>query len=164
MNKQRRTLLPTPGNWNALVPIKREGDSVVKLTNEDGSPGTTIAVLSGEIKQSKANAYLMAAATDLLEALEASIPYVNNFGLESVKKKAENAINKAKGKFLGIEWKDLENIEIDGVDPKDYPDFCDAFLSYAEHNGRPLTEEELILIEEENPSEFFDAVYQTLID
>ena len=36
------------------------------------------------------------------------------------------------------------NAEIDGVDTRDAPDFCDAFVSYAEHeDGTPLTQKEL---------------------
>jgi len=36
------------------------------------------------------------------------------------------------------------NPEVDGVDIKDYPDFCDAYFSYAEFaNGVKLTDEEL---------------------
>ena len=36
------------------------------------------------------------------------------------------------------------NVELDGIDTSDYPDFTDAFISYAEHDcGRPYTEQEL---------------------
>lgn len=38
----------------------------------------------------------------------------------------------------------LKNVEFDGIDRSDYPDFCDAFITYAEHaDGTPLTEQEL---------------------
>ncbi|HLD91160.1 MAG TPA: hypothetical protein VI911_09125 [Patescibacteria group bacterium] len=38
----------------------------------------------------------------------------------------------------------IYNYEISGIDTKDYPDFCDAYVSYAEHeDGTPLTDEEL---------------------
>jgi len=38
----------------------------------------------------------------------------------------------------------FNSIEIDGIDMSDYPDFCDAFVCYAEwENGQPLTEQEL---------------------
>lgn len=38
----------------------------------------------------------------------------------------------------------FKNIEIEGIDTRDYPDFVDAFITYAEHdNGTPLTEVEL---------------------
>ena len=36
------------------------------------------------------------------------------------------------------------NIELEGIDGGDYPDFCDAFIAYAEHeDGTPFTEAEL---------------------
>ena len=37
----------------------------------------------------------------------------------------------------------IDSIQIEGVDPSDYPDFCDAYISYAEIDGRPATDEEL---------------------
>ena len=39
----------------------------------------------------------------------------------------------------------VTDIEIDGIDTRDYPDFCDAFISAAVWNdtGEPLTDEEL---------------------
>ncbi len=42
------------------------------------------------------------------------------------------------------------NIEFDGIDHSDYPDFCDAFICYAEHeDGEPLTDAELDLLNED---------------
>ena len=52
----------------------------------------------------------------------------------------------------------IKNIEFDGVDTGDYPDFCDAYIVYAEHeDGTPLTEEELEAI----PS---DVIHDKLMD
>ena len=46
----------------------------------------------------------------------------------------------------------VKNIEIDGVDSDDYPDFCDAFFSYAEYeDGTPLSDDELETLGDENP-------------
>jgi hypothetical protein len=43
-----------------------------------------------------------------------------------------------------------QNIEFDGVDNSDYPDFCDAFICYAEdEEGEPLTEDELDLLNDD---------------
>lgn len=43
--------------------------------------------------------------------------------------------------------------EVDGVDPGDYPDFCDAYISdaYWEDTGLPLTSEELDLMNDMFP-------------
>ena len=44
----------------------------------------------------------------------------------------------------GIMSEKLMNIELSGVDTKDYPDFSDAYIAYAEYaNGTPLTDNEL---------------------
>ena len=37
----------------------------------------------------------------------------------------------------------ITNIEFDGIDTKDYPDFCDAYISSADKDGKPITNEEL---------------------
>lgn len=37
----------------------------------------------------------------------------------------------------------LDDIELDGVDMKDYPDFCDAYVESASFKGVELTDEEL---------------------
>ena len=37
----------------------------------------------------------------------------------------------------------IQTVQIEGVDTNDYPDFCDAFIAYAEWNdGTILTEDE----------------------
>jgi hypothetical protein len=52
----------------------------------------------------------------------------------------------------------LQNVSFDGVDTRDYPDFCDAFIDYAEYeDGTPLTEDELDAI----PSDVF---YEKLME
>lgn len=43
------------------------------------------------------------------------------------------------------------SIEIDGIDTEDYPDFVDAYITYAEYeDGTPLSDEELMSLEDEN--------------
>lgn len=38
----------------------------------------------------------------------------------------------------------MNNVQIEGIDYSDSPDFCDAFIAYAEHaDGTPFTEAEL---------------------
>ena len=47
---------------------------------------------------------------------------------------------------------DLKSINIEGVDPTDYPDFCDAFIGEAQwmNDGTALNDEELDQLTEEN--------------
>lgn len=45
---------------------------------------------------------------------------------------------------------DYSTIEIEGIEMFDYPDFCDAYIAYAEYtDGTPLTDEELEKLTEE---------------
>ena len=61
-----------------------------------------------------------------------------------------------KGKF--VNWCSLE---VEGVDTRDYPDFCDCWISYGEWaDGTPLTESEL----EDIPEEYSDLAYEVAID
>jgi hypothetical protein len=40
--------------------------------------------------------------------------------------------------------KKVVDLQVDGADSKDYPDFCDAYFSYACYeDGTPLTDDEL---------------------
>lgn len=41
--------------------------------------------------------------------------------------------------------RDIVDIEIDGIDSRDYPDFCDAYFSHANYADtlEPLTDDEL---------------------
>jgi len=38
----------------------------------------------------------------------------------------------------------IENIDFDGIDHKDYPDYCDANIVSADYYGEPLTEEQIM--------------------
>tara|TARA_B110000967_G_scaffold1009_1_gene1053 strand:+ start:178 stop:363 length:186 start_codon:yes stop_codon:yes gene_type:complete len=42
-----------------------------------------------------------------------------------------------------MDYKKIYNIEIDGIDTKDYPDFCDAYISSADYDGVPMNDEQL---------------------
>ena len=55
--------------------------------------------------------------------------------------------------------KKITNIQFDDIDWNDYPDFCDAYISAAEIDGIPATEEEL---NELNEDGYFK--HQALID
>lgn len=37
----------------------------------------------------------------------------------------------------------IDNIEFEGIDYKDAPDFCDAFIASADYNGKEMTDEQL---------------------
>lgn len=71
----------------------------------------------------------------------------------------------------GINWEIVldgrqvnnDSIQIDGVDMDDYPDFSDAYIAYAEfEDGTPLSEDELMRLEEENYGIVYDLVHDSL--
>lgn len=61
---------------------------------------------------------------------------------------------------------EVTDVEIDGVDMKDYPDFCDAYIESAKFvsSGKELNDDELIKLQEDNPELFFEDVMETVYD
>ena len=58
----------------------------------------------------------------------------------------------------------LTDYEIEDVKSWDYPDFCDAYISYAEdENGNEMTEQQIQEWTENNEEEFYEMVYESLI-
>jgi len=49
-----------------------------------------------------------------------------------------------------MDFSKIDNIEIDGIDKRDYPDFCDAFISSCDIDGVPATEDELEIINDDS--------------
>ena len=43
----------------------------------------------------------------------------------------------------------IDNIEVDGIDTKDYPDFCDAYIVSADYDGKTMTDKQLDEINED---------------
>lgn len=60
-----------------------------------------------------------------------------------------------------LNGREVVDIEIDGIDMKDYPDFCDSFISGAhwEDTGEPLSDEELEQLNDDG-----ELVYNLTID
>jgi hypothetical protein len=44
---------------------------------------------------------------------------------------------------MKMDYTKIENVEVDGIDNNDYPDFCDAFIASADYNGEPMTDDQL---------------------
>jgi len=55
----------------------------------------------------------------------------------------------------------LTDIRVSGIDHHDYPDYCDAYISAADINGRPLNEGELELINE-NRQFVYEQVWKAI--
>ena len=48
----------------------------------------------------------------------------------------------------------IDNVWVEDIDFKDAPDFVDAFISRADYDGKPMTQEELDTLNED-----YDFVY-----
>ena len=53
----------------------------------------------------------------------------------------------------------IDNIQFDGIDRKDHPDYTDAFIVSADYNGEAMTDEQLDEINEDR-----DFVYEKLME
>lgn len=56
----------------------------------------------------------------------------------------------------------IESITIEGVDTKDYPDFCDAYVYSCIYDGRELTDDELDELQEEQKELIYEYILDTL--
>ena len=71
----------------------------------------------------------------------------------------------AEGNSLVINGKevDMRSLEIDGVDPRDYPDFSDAYISYASFtDGTDLSDEEMDQLNDEHGDLVHELAYDSL--
>jgi len=59
---------------------------------------------------------------------------------------------------MDINLEEVSEVEVDGIDTADYPDFCDAFISDFMYKGRKATDEELDAINEDG-----DFVYDCVL-
>jgi hypothetical protein len=42
-----------------------------------------------------------------------------------------------------LDYSKISNIEVEGIDKNDYPDFSDAYIYYAEYDGEPMTDKQI---------------------
>lgn len=60
---------------------------------------------------------------------------------------------------IRLDYRLIEDVEVDGIDTRDYPDFVDAFICSATYAGRDMTDEELEVLNDDS-----DFVYQCVQD
>ena len=58
-----------------------------------------------------------------------------------------------------MEKKLITNVKFEGIDHKDYPDYCDAYVVSADYNGEPMTDEQI-----EDLAQDTGLVYDLLIE
>ena len=59
--------------------------------------------------------------------------------------------------MIKLDYSKIDNVEVDGVDYFDYPDFCDAYIASADYDGREMTDEELDVLNDDS-----DFVYSAV--
>ena len=61
---------------------------------------------------------------------------------------------------------EVTDVEVDGLDMKDYPDFVDAYIDSAKFvsSGKKLNDVQLGKLQEQNPMKFYDDVMDKCID
>lgn len=63
---------------------------------------------------------------------------------------------------MKLDLRKVDNMEFEGVDFADYPDFVDAFLVAADYNGIEMTEEQIDYINDEHYDFVNERVYSSL--
>ena len=64
---------------------------------------------------------------------------------------------------LQLNGRAVVDATVDGIDMKDYPDFCDAYFDSACYeDGTALTDDELIELTDNNPDALHEMVYDTI--
>lgn len=58
-----------------------------------------------------------------------------------------------------FEYKLFQDVTFEGIDHRDFPDYCDAFISSAIYDGRILSDDELDELNEDT-----DLLYELLTD
>ena len=64
---------------------------------------------------------------------------------------------------LELRGRTVVDATVDGIDMRDYPDFCDAYFDSAYYeDGTALTDDELIELTDTNFDALHEAVYDTI--
>ena len=63
---------------------------------------------------------------------------------------------------MELNGRKVVDVSIDGVDPSDYPDFCDAFFSFGrfEDTGEVLTDDQLDELQDAYPEELGQMAFE----
>jgi hypothetical protein len=61
--------------------------------------------------------------------------------------------------LTALDYSKISDIEVNGVNIRNYPDFCDAFIASATYDGRPMSDSELDRLNSDT-----DYVYNCVMD
>jgi hypothetical protein len=60
--------------------------------------------------------------------------------------------------LTALDYSKIADVEVDGIDTRDYPDFCDAFIASATYKGLPMTDSQLDRLNDDK-----DYVYEEVM-
>jgi hypothetical protein len=63
---------------------------------------------------------------------------------------------------MKLDLNKVDNLEFDGIDFADYPDFVDAFLVTADYDGKEMTEEQIDYLNDEYGDWVYEKVYNSI--
>lgn len=63
--------------------------------------------------------------------------------------------------WTSLDYSQISDIEVDGIELRDYPKFCDAYIASATYKGRPMTDDELDRLNDDS-SFVYDQVLKRL--
>ena len=63
---------------------------------------------------------------------------------------------------MKLDLNKIDNMEFDGIDFADYPDFVDAYIYAADYDGKPMTDEQLDYLNDAHYDFVNEQVYQSL--
>ena len=64
--------------------------------------------------------------------------------------------------IANFDFAKLDMVEWEDIHHDDYPDYCDAFIGYAEYDGKPLTEGQLDWVRDTYPTESYENLMDYL--
>jgi len=70
-----------------------------------------------------------------------------------------DSVNSFIYKLNDFNYKHIDDIEVEGINSRDYPDFCDAFIVSATYKGKPMSETQLDRLNENK-----DFVYEQVVN
>ena len=63
---------------------------------------------------------------------------------------------------MTIDFRLIDNVVVNGIDYKDYPDFCDAYIVAADYNGLPMLDEMIEVLNYDYRDFVHEQVYSHL--
>jgi|TARA_R100000027_G_scaffold30644_1_gene22396 hypothetical protein len=60
---------------------------------------------------------------------------------------------------MNIDYNKITNVEIEDIFRFDYPDFCDAFIASADYDGKPMSEDMIDYLNENDSGFIGETIF-----